>query len=116
MKIINVILNFFKGVLSIPFVILGYLLLIIIKAAIPLGLGILLAHFICNIQAHETYCWIEGIWHGMFFIPNFVRHLFDSDILYKASHYSAMYNIFWWSMLITGQLPLLLWMLNPDAE
>mgnify|MGYP003400363497 CR=1 FL=1 len=28
---------------------------------------------LCDIDPNKTYTWYSGIWHGMFFIPNFIR-------------------------------------------
>lgn len=66
------------------------------RIAIPFFIGVILACFLCNIHDGETYSWLSGIWHGMFFVPNFIRSLFDSDILYKATDYTTMYNVYWW--------------------
>ena len=27
---------------------------------------------LCDIDPNKTYTWYSGIWHGMFFIPNFI--------------------------------------------
>ena len=68
----------------------------IFRIAIPLLIGVLLACFFCNIFDNEAYSWLSGIWHGIFFVPNYLRHLTDSDVLYKATNYTFMYNIYWW--------------------
>lgn len=70
--------------------------LAISRVAIPLLIGVILACFLCNIHEGETYSWLSGIWHGMFFVPNFIRSIFDPDILYKATDYTIMYNVYWW--------------------
>lgn len=77
------------------------LILAVGKVIVPLFIGIILACFLCNIYNGETYSWLSGIWHGMFFLPNFVRHLYDPDTLYKASSCTTMYNIYWWFFAIT---------------
>lgn len=76
------------------------LVLAILKVALPLLIGITLACLLCNIHEGETYSWLSGIWHGMFFVPNFIRSIFDSDILYKATDYTIMYNVYWWIVSI----------------
>lgn len=59
----------------------------------------LVGWLLCNIDPDKTYTWYSGIWHGMFFIPNFIRSWF-TDALYKAESYIAAYNVFWW--IFTG--------------
>lgn len=49
-----------------------------------------------NISGVELYGWLGGLAHGIFFLPNLVRHLFDSDILFKATNHTIGYNIAWW--------------------
>uniref|UniRef100_UPI003077603C hypothetical protein n=1 Tax=Segatella sp. TaxID=2974253 RepID=UPI003077603C len=44
---------------------------------------------------NKTYTWYSGIWHGMFFIPNFIRSCIG-DALYKANEYTTAYNVWWW--------------------
>ena len=41
-----------------------------------LGIEIALAWLFCNIDALESYSWISGIFHGLFIVPNYIRHLF----------------------------------------
>ena len=60
----------------------------------------LVASWICDIDPTRSYSWTGGIWHGLFFIPNWVRSLF-CDALYKANAYSAGYNVWWWISTIT---------------
>lgn len=59
----------------------------------------LVGWLLCNIDPDKTYTWYSGIWHGMFFISNFIRSWF-TDALYKAESYTAAYNVFWW--IFTG--------------
>lgn len=66
--------------------------------------GIVIAHFLCNINAQETYSGLSGFWHGLFIVPNLVRHFFDSTILYKAESNTSSYNVLWWIAFIT-QIP-----------
>ena len=53
------------------------------------------AAFLGVIDPDKTYTWYSGIWHGMFFISNFIRSWF-TDVLYKAESYTEAYNVFWW--------------------
>ena len=55
----------------------------------------------CNIDNEKMYSWYAGIWHGIFIVPNFVRSLF-TDALYKAEHYTAAYNVFYWIFSIVS--------------
>lgn len=50
---------------------------------------------LCDIEPNKTYTWYSGIWHGMFFIPNFIRSCIG-DALYKANEYTTAYNVWWW--------------------
>ena len=70
------------------------------KVILPLVIGMILACLLCNIQAGENYSWLSGIWHGMFFIPNLLQHMVDSDVLYKATNYTMRYNFCWWIVSI----------------
>ena len=54
-----------------------------------------LGWLLCDINPDKTYGWFAGIWHGMFFIANWIRWLF-TDALYKASDYTTAYNVFYW--------------------
>ena len=47
---------------------------------------------------------IAGIWHGIFVIPNYCRHLLYPEVLFKACDITTMYNIFWWICLVI-QIP-----------
>lgn len=72
----------------------------IIVVGLAVGIGILVAMFLCNIDPDDSYSWVSGIWHGLFVIPNYARGILDPDILYKALDYSSMYNVFWWIVVI----------------
>jgi len=74
------------------------------------GISMLMAKFLCNINPHDSYSWISGIWHGLFFIPNYARGLLSPEILYKALDYTTMYNVFWW-ILVGLQVPTILFLL-----
>ena len=50
---------------------------------------------LCDIDAAKDYSWYSGIWHGLFFFPNWIRSWF-SDALYKAESYTTAYNVFYW--------------------
>lgn len=69
-----------------------------------LGIGMIIASFLCNIHGGESYSWFSGIWHGLFAIPNYCRHFLNSSILFKASDATIMYNVFWWIIFIL-QIP-----------
>lgn len=58
--------------------------------------ALLAAVWFVNISNVELYDWIAGLGHGIFFLPNLVRHLFDSDVLFKATNYTTGYNLTWW--------------------
>jgi hypothetical protein len=54
-----------------------------------------LGWLLCDIDPEKEYTWYSGIWHGLFFVANFIRSWF-SDALYKAETYTTAYNIFYW--------------------
>mgnify|MGYP000245596385 CR=1 FL=1 len=49
-----------------------------------------------NINGTELYGWQAGLAHGLFFLPNLVRHLFDGDVLFKATNCTTGYHVAWW--------------------
>ena len=69
---------------------------------------IALAQYFCKIDPIRTYDWISGIWHGIFFIPNFILSIFG-DTLYKAAYYTTGYNITWWIMITPITIYILFW-------
>lgn len=79
----------------------GFCLPIVVALAIEIGI----AWLICNIDSSDTYSWISGVFHGLFVVPNFVRHLFDEDILYIAEYHTTAYTIFYWLTAILFILP-----------
>lgn len=58
--------------------------------------ALLAAIWFVNISDVELYDWIDGLGHGIFFLPNLVRHCFDSGVLFKATNYTTGYNVTWW--------------------
>ena len=50
---------------------------------------------LCDIDVYKEYSWYSGIWQGLFFVPNYVRHLVW-DTPFKAEMYTTAYNIFYW--------------------
>ena len=82
----------------------------ILVVGVAVGILMLIAKFLCNINPHDSYSWISGIWHGLFFIPNYARGLLSPEILYKALDYTTMYNVFWW-ILVGLQVPTILFLL-----
>ena len=49
-----------------------------------------------NINGTELYGWQAGLAHGLFFLPNLVRYLFDGDVLFKATNCTTGYYVAWW--------------------
>lgn len=58
-----------------------------------------LGWLLCDINPDKYYTWYSGIWHGIFFVPNFIRSLFF-HAEYKAVDYSTGYNVFYWIFAI----------------
>lgn len=75
---------------------------------VPVVLYFSFAAWFCHIQPDVTYTWYSGIWHGVFIIPNWIMGLFNDSILCKAQNYTIGYNIWWWIMLITEILSIIL--------
>ena len=59
----------------------------------------LIGWLLCDIDVEKVYTWYSGIWHGLFFVPNFIRHLVWNSP-YKAEFYTTAYNIFYWIVSI----------------
>lgn len=55
----------------------------------------LMGWLLCDIDVDKEYTWYSGIWHGIFFVPNFIRFLVW-DTSYKAELYTTGYNIWYW--------------------
>lgn len=63
----------------------------------------LLGWLFCDIDPLESYGWLSGIWHGLFFVPNYIRHLvWDAE--FKATDYTTAYNVFYWIFSIFSTL------------
>lgn len=66
---------------------------------------------LCDIDIEDEYYWYSGIWHGLFFIPNFIRSLiFDTP--YKADLCTTGYSIWYWIFSILTTLKCLFGMLE----
>lgn len=70
---------------------------------------------LCDIDANKEYTWYSGIWHGLFFIANWIRSLF-SDALYKAETYTTAYNVFYWIFSIFSVIGFLLSPVKPSSD
>lgn len=72
----------------------------ILFAAVRFGGCIAFAWWLCDISSSEHYEWLSGAWHGIMFVPNWLRSLFSDGVLYKAVDYSTGYNVAWWIFCI----------------
>ncbi|MCQ2192520.1 MAG: hypothetical protein MJZ23_06615 [Paludibacteraceae bacterium] len=54
--------------------------------------GALVAYFLCDVDGSKEYAWYAGIWHGIMFLPNLVRHCIWGS-LYKAEICGTAYNV-----------------------
>ena len=77
---------------------------------IELVASMAVSYFFCDIDPDVTYSWYAGIWHGLFFLPNWMWNGFG-DKLYKAEYYTDAYNIFWWLFSILSTL-CVVWVYN----
>ena len=66
-------------------------------AAVALAVAAIL---FVNINGTELYGWQAGLAHGLFFLPNLVRHLFDGDVLFKATNCTTGYHVAWWIVTV----------------
>jgi ABC-type antimicrobial peptide transport system permease subunit len=67
----------------------------ILRLVVTIFVYSLLGWLLCDIDPYQEYSWYSGIWHGMFFIANWIRSWFG-DALYKAESYTTAYNVFYW--------------------
>lgn len=58
-----------------------------------------LGWLLCDIEPGHEYGWLAGIWHGMFFVANWIRSWFG-DALYRADTYTGAYMVFYWIFAI----------------
>lgn len=63
----------------------------------------LIGWLLCDINIEKEYTWFYGIWHGIFFLPNYVRHLVW-DTPFKADLYTTGYNVWYWIVSISSTL------------
>lgn len=68
-----------------------------------IGLDILSAWLLCNIDPLDSYGWFSGFWHGTNFVANWLRGLF-ADVAYIAEGGSGAYNFFFWVSAIFGTI------------
>ena len=67
----------------------------ILRLVLTVALACLMSWWLCEIDPAAEYTWYSGIWHGLFFVGNFIRSWF-TDALYKAELYTTGYNICHW--------------------
>lgn len=84
-------------VLTVIYFLLGPRPIITIIVALVLG------KLLCDIDVAKEYVWYSGIWHGLFFVPNFIRYLI-LDAPYKAELYTSAYNVFYWIFSILSTI------------
>ena len=76
--------------------IIGFLVMVFMFLPWRPIVAIVAAVLFVNINGTELYGWQAGLAHGLFFLPNLVRHLFDGDVLFKATNCTAGYHVVWW--------------------
>lgn len=69
------------------------------------------SYFFCDISPEEAYSWYSGIWHGIFFLPNWMWNGINGDILYKANLYTSAYNFWWWCFSVITTI-FVVWLYN----
>lgn len=86
----------FKVKKFIRFFFVSFLFLFCLPIVVVLGLEIALAWLICDIDVSESYSWLSGLYHGLFVLPNYIRSLFNDNILFVANNHTTAYIIFYW--------------------
>ena len=76
--------------------IIGFLVMVFMFLPWRPIVAIVAAVLFVNINGTELYGWQAGLAHGLFFLPNLVRHLFDGDVLFKATNCTTGYHVAWW--------------------
>lgn len=80
----------------------------IVRIVISIMVYSLAGWLFCDIEPDKSYSWYSGIWHGIFFLCNYVRSFFfDADALYKAEIYTTAYNVFYWIFSITSTISMI---------
>lgn len=67
----------------------------IIGFVVGIGLAFVVA-YIFSIEPSKEYGWFAGIWHGIWFIPNYIISLFSDNYYFKAPMHTTAYNVFWY--------------------
>ena len=75
----------------------------IVRILVTIVVYCLLGWLLCDIDPHKQYTWYSGIWHGLFFVVNFIRSWF-TDALYKADIFTTAYNVYYWIFSILSVL------------
>ena len=83
---------------------IGCSLSVFVRFIIPIAVACLLAMWICNIEPGVKYDWLGGIWHGIFVVPNFIRHIISHKVLIKADIGTEAYNILFWLFAIANAI------------
>ncbi len=75
---------------------IGCSLSILLRFVIPTVVACLLAMWICDIEPGVKYRWLSGIWHGIFVVPNGIRHIISPKVLIMAEKGTEAYHIWFW--------------------
>lgn len=89
-----------KEFFSMVGVVLLWLLHILFRLALIVIGMLILQRWLCNISPYEEYVWYHGIWHALFFLPNWILSWFFDDVLYKAVYHTTAYNVWWWITIV----------------
>lgn len=80
----------------IRFFFVSFVCLFCLPIIVVVGAEVALAWLICDINVSEQYSWLSGLYHGLFTLPNYIRHLFNDNILFVADKHTTAYIIFYW--------------------
>ena len=68
-------------------------------------LYLIIPRLVCDIDPFKEYSFLVGIWHGLFFVPNWIMSLFF-DVFYKSYNSSGFYDFVFWitAIIVSGSL------------
>lgn len=72
----------------------------------------LVAYFWCVINPAESYEWLDGIWDGICFVPNYVFSICGEGRIFKAVSFTPAYNICWWIFTVLSVIQALRYILT----
>ncbi len=91
---------------------IGCSLSVFFRFVLPTAIACFLAMWVCDIEPGEKYRWASGIWHGIFVVPNFIRHIISHNVRFMADNGTEAYYIFFWLITIATVITLAMQIVN----